>query len=125
MSLSFRLVKSLDICFLTFWYALFCGVSSFIIDRCFCCDYNKESFPVLLFFIIIQITFTSLVFYLIRNIVHSIRSPFHRWKGFDHYRVKEVDGGVIAGFMLFLLCPMLWNRVSELRKRLEILFPIN
>lgn len=112
-----------DIVWMSLLYFLFCSVGSFLVNEAWCLTVShpiKDMSTVgLLGQIAGRISTVAILFYIIRNVIHSIGSPFHR-KGtdYDHQRAKEADGGVVAGFSLFLFCPTLLTMAAEIRYRL-------
>ena len=63
-----------------------------------------------------QISIYSTLLYVLRNFVRMI--PFIEIKGvYDPQRLKELDGGIIAGFTLFFFCPNLLSITKEILHR--------
>ena len=70
--------------------------------------------------IIIIVWFTIIVFYVARNIMEVIPSPFDGLYGYDHSRLKEVTNGLILAFIYVYFQNELSDTLIELNTRLSL-----
>lgn len=59
-----------------------------------------------------------IIFYLVRNVVEWIPSPFHGVYGYDHFRLKELSGSAVLGVTYVYFQNNLRNKLSDLNKRM-------
>jgi len=59
-----------------------------------------------------------IIFYLVRNVVEWIPSPFHGFHGYDHFRLKELSGSAVLGITYVYFQNNLRNKLSDLNKRI-------
>lgn len=74
--------------------------------------------------IIISITLIVIVSYFFRNIVQQIPFPLDGIEGFDHKKVKELQGGILTTF-LFLFNNQIFTKAKELFADVNTLFQSN
>lgn len=113
--------KTLDVIYTSVVYFLICsligGITEFIWltqEKNFI---DNTSTSTLYVFLCLHVVILSLLFFLCRSIVRSIGSPFDRSQ-YKYAEWKEMDGGIVAGFTLFLLCPTIFDMAHTLRVRL-------
>lgn len=116
----FRIVKTLDIVYSSFLYFTFSLLTSALSDHIFTSEASGHPTSLALS-IFAQVAFIVSMLYFIRNAIHCFGSPFDNLWGthFEHKRIKEIDGGVIAGFGLFGLCPRLLLKINKLWTHIE------
>ena len=59
-----------------------------------------------------------ILLYLIRNLVEWIPSPFHGVYGYDHFRLKELNGNMVLGATYIYFQNNLRSKLSDLNKRM-------
>lgn len=73
--------------------------------------YKKDS-PLMIFFeIVFHLFMIGVVAYLLRNIVEAIPFPFEGAFGFEHDRLKELEGGVVLHTVLILFQRNLHDKI--------------
>ena len=116
--LTFYLVKVVAIIYLTAAYTLLSFIASAVTDVfLYPTTVSEEHTIFLLIKMTIHVCLLTALFYGIRNVIHALWVPFNGVAGFDSSRVKELDGGVAAGFALFLLCPNLSSTATVIKRR--------
>lgn len=120
--ISFRLIKSADIGYITLLYITSAYYSAFYTDkmfrRMFKGDIDKKSCDQLMYEIVVQVCFSAVVSYFGRNIIMLIPSPLDGINGFDHYRVKELNSGAVFLMFLIMLQKDLQKKIAALRRKL-------
>ena len=58
-----------------------------------------------------------IMIYLCRKVMKTIGSPFHNIAGFDFYRLKEINGGIVLSLSLILFSPKLISITRVLGER--------
>lgn len=98
-------IKVLDIAYIAALYATFCIVISVLIDSAIgkfdVVVESKKSTLRLMIEIYLNIALLAVAGYFSRNLVELFPFPLDGVSGFEHKRVKELGGGIIAGFALF------------------------
>jgi hypothetical protein len=69
--------------------------------------------------IMLMIWTNIIIFYVARNVVQMIPSPFHGVAGFDHFRLKELGGSAILGATYVYFQTNLKSKISDLHGRLK------
>ncbi len=121
LNLPFRLIKVLDIGYITTIYVVLAVFLSTVIDE-FLGVFNakeakKEGNLAFTLKTIGLVWLGGIIVYLIRNFVELIPSPFHGLAGFDHLRVKELT---TAGAFAFIF--LLYQK--HLRARLDYMYDV-
>ncbi len=80
-------------------------------------DYKNVSNIRLLFEILVHLSFLGIVAYALRNIVELIPFPLDGVAGFQHSRLKELEGGHVMAIVLFLFQQNLQKKISFFAKR--------
>jgi hypothetical protein len=117
----FRTVKMFDIAYISTLYFLAAFAIAKRLDDLFIKIFgeidnkNPPSQIIIILEVITQISITSIISYLARNIIQLLPSPFHDVYGLDHLRVKEVAGGAILTTYLFFYQKSLQNKLVYLR----------
>jgi len=118
-NLAFRLVKMLDIGYITTIYVVLAVFLSTIIDEMLGVfnaeEAKKEGNFVFTMKTIGLVWLGGIIVYLIRNFVELIPSPFNGLAGFDHLRLKELTNAAAFAF-IFLLYQ------KHLRARLDYMY---
>ena len=120
----FRLIKIMDIGYMVILYVIFGIFLSKITDALFG-EYTEDETKAkstlrLIIEIIIIVWFTIIVFYVARNIMEVVPSPFDGLYGYDHSRLKEVTNGLILAFTYIYFQNELRNKLGELNRRLSL-----
>ena len=118
---SFYFIKSFDIFYITFIYIFIAFIPAIYIDKLFSKLTNnniEKSKNQLLTEIVIQISFTGVISYILRNLVMLIPSPFHGIDNFDHYKVKELNSGAVMFVFLLNFQKSLQNKITKIRNLL-------
>lgn len=115
-----RAIKMIDISLLGVYY-LICGIiSAIVINKIFKeieesrGDNKEESNSYKAFRIILRTALIMISAYLMRNIVREIPFLLDGYFGYEHLRLKEMNGGVIIAFSIIAL-------QSEYRKDIQSL----
>ena len=118
-NLAFRLVKMLDIGYITTIYVILAVFLSTIIDEMLGVfnaeQAKKEGNLVFTLKTIGLVWLGGIIVYLIRNFVEFIPSPFNGLAGFDHLRMKELTTAAAFAFIF-----LLYQR--HLRGRLDYMY---
>jgi len=120
----FRFIKIMDIGYMVILYVIFGIFLSKITDVLFR-EYSKEETKAkstlrLIIEVIIIVWFTIVVFYVARNIIEVVPSPFDGLYGYEHSRLKEVTNGMILAFTYIYFQNELRNKLVELNSRLSL-----
>lgn len=114
LNLPFRAIKVLDIGYISAIYYVTALYLSIYIDSIYGtftpATESKKSTARLVAETVGQIFVMASVFYVMRNVVDAIPSPFHGIAGYDHYRLKELTGGA-----LFIIMFMFYQRNFKAR----------
>lgn len=117
--------KILDIGLVTAYYFLFAVLFSILLQ--IITEYfdhitpmSKKSVGKLLFEVVLNIFFIAVAFWIIRNIVERIPSPFEGVGGYNHLRFFEKDTNthIIATLTLILFQTSLMDKIKLLNKKL-------
>ena len=122
MNILFYLVKILNILYIGIFYFIIGSVVASIVTKIYP-DRNKEDLKKLTSFrLYCETVFTSsllfLIIYFCRKIVKYIGSPFDNIAGFDFYRLKELNGGIVLSLSIILFSPKLINMTREISERI-------
>jgi len=109
--LCFRLIKMIDIIYISILSVIFGFSLAYISDNIFG-SFNKEKYDnkikekkevryELFIKMIIVVSYTSIILYLLRNFIELIPSPFNGICGLEHVRVKEIETVTAIIFVLF------------------------
>ena len=119
----FRIVKLFDMGYIVFIYFILGIALAKLADIVFgVYDEKKEkekSIVQLAGEIMLMIWINLIIFYVARNFVQMIPSPFHRVAGFDHYRLKELGGSAILGATYIYFQTNLKSKIYDLHHRLK------
>ncbi len=119
-----RLIKIIDIAFITCLYFFSGYVGARILDKFFDkflgkLNKKKHSKQKIIFHILIQVSITGIVSYIGRNLIQMIPFPLDKLYGFNHLKVKEVtSGGLLTGFLV-LFQSNLQEKIGFLKKNTD------
>jgi hypothetical protein len=119
----FRFIKIMDMGYMVILYFMFGVFLSMITDFIFG-GYTEEeikakSTPQLILELIAMIWFNMILFYIARNIMEFIPSPFNGLYGYDHSRLKEITDTAILGFTYLYFQNELRSKLLELKRRIS------
>ena len=121
-----RLIKIFDIGLLGVYY--FIGAIIFItfFNGFFKRLYNtkekpiKETSTIILFFqTCFQTAVIAMIAFFVRHFVRNIPFPLQGVKGYDHFRTKEINGGIVIAFAMITVFSDFKNRAVELASRFD------
>ena len=119
----FRIVKILDMGYIVIIYFILGIALAKLSDIVFgVYDEKKEKDKSLVQLgaeIMLMIWSNIIIFYVARNFVQMIPSPFHNVAGFDHYRLKELGGSAILGATYIYFQTNLKSKIADLHNRLK------
>jgi hypothetical protein len=80
---------------------------------------NWNTYPLIPFTLNIvgHLFFIGIVAYVLRNLIHLIPYPFDGVAGFQHDRLKELNGGAVLLFMIFLFQTNLVHKMHAYAER--------
>jgi len=121
-TLSFLGVKILDIGLTTVYFFAF-GIFA---AKCFDLIYTKTdeksyeqySLPFLFMDIILHLFLLGITAYGLRNLIELIPYPLNGVAGYDHFRLKELEGGEVLALILILFQKDLQKKVHVFVQRL-------
>lgn len=120
-SLLFLLVKLTDIGLVTVYFfvsgILFAKVFDNLYGNFRKDEYDLKSSYVIFFEIVSHLFLIGIVAYGLRNIVRAIPFPLEGVAGFQHHRLKELDGGYVIGVVLVLFQKNLLQKIAYFSKR--------
>ena len=118
----FRIVKMLDMGYIVFIYFILGIALAKLSDIVFGTydekEEKKKSIVRLAAEIMLMIWINLIIFYVARNVVQMIPSPFHKVAGFDHFRLKELSGSAILGATYIYFQTNLKSKIYDLHNRL-------
>ena len=122
--LRFRFIKIMDIGYMVILYFIFGIFLSKITDKLFG-GYSQEELKAkstlrLTIELIVTIWFNMVLFYVARNIMQVIPSPFDGLYGYEHSRLKEVTNTAILGLTYLYFQNGFRIKLDELNLRLSI-----
>jgi len=71
-----------------------------------------------------MIWFNLIMFYIARNFIQWIPSPFHDIYGYDHYRLKELSDSAVLGASYVYFQTNLRSKLDDLNKRMSLVEPV-
>lgn len=122
MPLQFLTAKIIDIGLVTVYYFVFGFFISWGLDSLLGKfnedDYKDKGIAELTIGILLQLFLLGVVIYALRNIVGAIPYPFEGLGGYEHARLKELDGGVVLAFVIIFFQKNLNDKIIYLKKRI-------
>ena len=120
----FRFIKIMDMGYMVILYFVLGVVLSKLTDIVFGGYSEKEikakSTLRLILELIAMIWFNMVLFYLARNIMQIIPSPFNGLYGYEHSRLKEITDTAILGLTYLYFQNELRSKLIELKRRLSL-----
>jgi hypothetical protein len=100
----FRIVKILGIGYITMIFFIFAFIFGFFLDRFFVNfygdDYKNTRVIVLIFEILNHIIVLGILAYFVRVAVRTIPFPLDGLYGYQHIKLREMDGGVFYAILI-------------------------
>ena len=123
INIGFRLIKILDIGYVTLIYFLLAILCVLLIDKLYG-EYNEkdESKKTTLrktFELVGMIWFNGIIIYIVRNLVPLIPSPFNNINGFKHSNLKELKSAYVFDFVLIYTQKNLVKRIEVFHDTLK------
>ena len=120
----FRFIKIMDIGYMVILYFIFGIFLSKITDSIFG-GYDHEEMKAkstlrLIVEVMATIWFNMIVFYVARNVMQLVPSPFDGLYGYDHSRLKEVTNTAVLGLTYLYFQSGLRGKLIELNIRLSL-----
>lgn len=123
--LCFRLIKMVDIIYISALAVIFGFILAYISDGIFG-SFNKEKYDKeikdkkdirteLAIKMVIVVSYTSIILYLLRNFIELIPSPFNGICGLEHVRVKEIE--TVTGIIFVLFFSYQFDFLEYIRER--------
>jgi hypothetical protein len=123
--LCFRLIKMVDIIYISALAVIFGFILAYISDGIFG-SFNKEKYDKeikdkkdiraeLAIKMVIVVSYTSIILYLLRNFIELIPSPFNGICGLQHVRVKEIE--TVTGIIFVLFFSYQFDFLEYIRER--------
>ena len=121
----FRLIKIMDMGYMVILYFILGIVLSKLTDLALTTHETKDEIKKkttlrLIIEIIITIWTNMIVFYIARNVMQLVPSPFDGLYGYDHSRLKEVTNTAVLGVTYLYFQSGLRDNLNELNVRLSI-----
>ena len=127
--LNFRLIKILDIGFITILYFIIGVIFSRILDWGFGKFNKKNDKCKSLLYISLELVFMIWIIgtstYFIRNVVELIPSPFEGISGLVHKKVKELGGAGVYTLIVMSCAYHFRDKLDEFNKRFDKEFSFN
>jgi hypothetical protein len=120
----FRFIKIMDMGYMVILYFIFGVILSKLTDIVFG-GYSEEEIKAkstlkLILELVAMIWFNMILFYIARNIMEFIPSPFNGLYGYDHSRLKEVTDTAILGLTYLYFQNELRSKLLELKRRISL-----
>ena len=123
--LCFRLIKMVDIIYISALAVIFGFLLAYISDGIFG-SFNKEKYDneikdkkdiriELAIKMVIVVSYTSIILYLLRNFIELIPSPFNGICGLKHVQVKEIE--TITGIIFVLFFSYQFDFLEYVREK--------
>ena len=123
--LCFRLIKMIDIIYISILAVIFGFGLAYISDQIFG-NFEKEKYDneakakkeirhELFIKMIFVVSYTSIILYLLRNFIELIPSPFNGICGLKHVRVKEIE--TVTGIIFVLFFSYQYDFLEYVRDR--------
>ena len=119
-----RSIKLLDISLLGIYYFIGGVILSIMIDKLFSKYdeeiYEKKTTMEIFIECCLYISLIMVCVYILRNIIELIPFPLHGYYDYDHYKVREIRGGVLISFAIVTFQPNLKAKVVKLIDKLKL-----
>jgi hypothetical protein len=121
--LLFRVIKIIDIAYITVLFFIFAYIFGGYINSFFVyiygIDYEKKSNFILTLEILSQIIFIGIVCYIGRNLIEYIPFPLDGINGFVHKRVKELGSGAFITVFLVMFQYDMQEKITFIKNRVK------
>lgn len=121
VSLGFLFVKLADIGLVTIYFFLGALFFAKVFDTVYGPfdkkEYDKMSMLNISLRIIVHLFLIGIVAYILRNAIEAIPFPLEGVSGFEHLRLKELEGGVVLHTVLFLFQENLRDKITYFAHR--------
>ena len=122
MPTPFITAKIIDIGLVTVYYFVFGLLFSWGVDSILG-KFDEEDYKELTTFrilieVLLQLFLIGIIIYILRNIVGAIPFPFEGVGGYEHRRLKELDGGVVLAFVVIFFQKNLNDKLLYLKDRI-------
>jgi hypothetical protein len=118
LNLPFRLIKLMDIGYITVVYFLIGIIFAFTLNNILHIDdidkYKTKTVPIQLLEIVGILWLNGIIIYTVRNLVELIPSPFNGMYGLVHTKVKELQNATVFVFALLYFQYPLRQRINYL-----------
>ena len=120
----FRFIKIMDIGYMVILYFVFGIILSKMTDVIFNVETPEElaksSTTYIIAETLLMIWTNMILFYVARNVMELVPSPFDGLYGYDHSRLKEVTNTAVLGLTYLYFQSGLRNNLNELNNRFEL-----
>jgi hypothetical protein len=120
----FRFIKVMDMGYMVILYFLFAIFLSKVTDSIFGGyseeEMKKKSTVRLTIEVIATLWFNMVLFYIARNVMELVPSPFDGLYGYEHSRLKEVTNTAILGLTYLYFQSGFRSKLGELNARLSL-----
>ena len=121
MSPLFLLIKSIDIGYVTVLLFVFGICISWAIDKYLGQfkedEYKNTNLFVIFLELVTHLFVIGILSYALRNFMEIIPFPLNGVGGYDHLRLKELQGGVVLSFVILFFQQNLSDKLSYFKKR--------
>ena len=121
--LLFRIIKIIDIAYITVLFFIFAYILGGYINSFFVyiygTDYEKKSNFILTLEVLSQIIFIGIVCYIGRNLIEHIPFPLDGINGFVHKRVKELGSGAFITVFLVMFQYYMQDKIVFIKNRVK------
>lgn len=120
-TLAFLAVKLADIGFITVLYFIAALLFAWVFNSVYPSksekEYQETSLWLLTGDVVFHIFLIGVVAYILRNLIALVPFPLEGVAGFQHGRLKELQGGVILAVLIFMFQESLRTKIAVLAKR--------
>jgi hypothetical protein len=122
MNSLFYFIKVLNIFYIGIFYFIIGSIVASFVTKIYPSRDEKELKKITTFRLYCETVLTAstlfIMIYFCRKIVKYIGSPFHNIAGFDFYRLRELNGGLVLSLALILFSPKLIKMTREISERI-------
>ena len=121
-----RLIKLGDIGLLGIYYTIGALLIITVFNKFFKFIFDSEKIklkdvntPTLVLQICLEAAACGILAYILRHLIRQIPFPFDGMKGYNHFKTKEINGGVLIAFSIITVFSDFKDRVNELVSRID------